>query len=111
MKLTMKGNKLAVADYFTMHNTVEQSQQDEDLGSGGIVLLPDMKDASGKTRHLAMGAGKDQIIYIVDRDSMGKFNANADKVYQEDVWAIGGMEFATPAYFNGTSISALTRTI
>lgn len=102
VKIAMREDKLAVVDYFTMHNTVEQSQQDEDMGSGGVVLLPDMQDPSGKTRHLAVAAGKDQIIYIADRDSMGKFNAAGDKIYQEDIWAIGGMEFATPAFFNNT---------
>ncbi len=101
VKLSMRGNRLSVADYFTMHNTVEESERDEDLGSGGIVLLPDMKDASGKVRHLAVGAGKDRTIYVVDRDSMGKFDANGDHVYQEVTAAIAGMQFATPAYFNG----------
>jgi outer membrane protein assembly factor BamB len=102
VKIAVKENKLAVVDYFTMHNTVEQSEQDEDMGSGGVVLLPDMQDPAGKTRHLAVGAGKDQIIYIADRDSMGKFNTAGDKIYQEDIWAIAGMEFATPAFFNNT---------
>ncbi len=102
VKIAMTGDKLAVVDYFTMHDTVEQSKADEDMGSGGVILLPDMQDPSGKTRHLAVGAGKDQIIYIADRDSMGKFNVAGDKIYQKDVWAIGGMEFATPAFFSGT---------
>ncbi len=75
VKLSMRGNRLSVADYFTMHNTVEESERDEDIGSGGIVLLPDMKDASRKMRHLAAGAGKDRTVYVVDRDSMGKFDA------------------------------------
>jgi outer membrane protein assembly factor BamB len=101
VKLAMRGGKLAVIDYFTMYNTVEESERDADLGSGGIVLLPDMKDASGKIRHLAVGAGKDRIVYIVDRDAMGKFDANGDHAYQEAAGAIAGMEFATPAYFNG----------
>jgi outer membrane protein assembly factor BamB len=102
VKIAMKEDELSVVDYFTMHNTVEQSEADEDIGSGGVILLPDMQDPSGKTRHLAVGAGKDQIIYIADRDSMGKFNVASDKIYQKDVWAIGGMEFATPAFFNNT---------
>ena len=103
VKLTIRGNKLRVVDYFTMRNTVAESEQDEDLGSGGIVLLPDMQDATGKARRLAMGAGKDQIIYVVDRDSMGRFDSETDKAYQEVVWAIAGMEFSTPAYFDGTA--------
>jgi hypothetical protein len=99
VKLAMKGGKLGVADYFTMHDTLDQSEQDEDLGSGGIALLPNMQDVSGAVRHLAVGAGKDQIVYLVDRDSMGHFNATADRVYEKDTWAIGGMEFGAPAYF------------
>jgi outer membrane protein assembly factor BamB len=101
VKLAMRGGRLAVTDYFTMHNTAEESERDEDIGSGGIILLPGMKDASGRMRHLAVGAGKDRVVYVADCDSMGKFDPNGDKAYQEAVGAIAGMEFATPAYFNG----------
>jgi hypothetical protein len=74
---------------------------DEDLGSGAVVL-PDLKDASGSVRHLAVGAGKDQTIYVVDRDSMGKFSPQNDKgIYQEITGAIGGV-YSMPAYFNDT---------
>jgi outer membrane protein assembly factor BamB len=102
VKIAINGGRLRVIDYFTMHDTENQSEQDEDMGSGGIVLLPDLKDVSGRVRHLAAGAGKDQIVYIVDRGSMGKFRAASDKVYERDAWAIGGMEFGAPAYFDGT---------
>ena len=47
---------LAVADYFNMYNTVAESDADEDLGSGGALLLPDLKDSTGLIRHLAVGA-------------------------------------------------------
>jgi hypothetical protein len=40
------------------------------------LILPPMKDAKGKIRYLAIGAGKDQNIYIVDRTNIGKFNPN-----------------------------------
>src|SRR5580704_6032784 len=53
-----------------------ESEGDQDLGSGGALILPPMKDAKGKIRYLAIGAGKDQNIYIVDRTNMGKFNPN-----------------------------------
>jgi hypothetical protein len=102
VKLGMGTNRLAVVDYFTMHDTVAQTEQDEDLGSGGILLLPDIKDSSGRVRHLAIGAGKDQIIYTVDRDSLGKFSPTEDRIFEKDVWALGGMEFASPAYFSNT---------
>ena len=102
VKIATEQGRLRVVDYFTMHDTVDQSEQDEDLGSGGILLLPEMKDVSGKWRHLAVGAGKDQVVYVVDRDSMGKFHKSSDTVYERDIWAIAGMEFGAPAYFSGS---------
>jgi hypothetical protein len=102
IKVSTTGNKLRVADYFNMFDTVTESNNDEDLGSGGAIVLPGMKDTKGKTRHLAIGAGKDQNIYIVDRDNMGKFNPNNDNaIYQEIDGVLVGGEWATSAYFDG----------
>jgi len=110
LKLGTGKGKLFVDDYFAMHNTISESRKDLDLGSGGEIVLPDMKDSSGKTVHLAVGAGKDNAIYIVNRDSMGKFNPERNDVYQEipstgeensnGLGGSGGV-YATPAYFNG----------
>ncbi len=103
LKLAAKNKKLSVADYFNMYNTVTESQHDEDLGSGGTIVLPAMKDAKGKTHYLAIGAGKDSNIYIVNRNNMGKFNPNNDKaIYQEIDGALAGGEWATSTYFNGS---------
>ena len=94
------GGTLAVTDYFESHNTVALSAGDADLGSGGALLLPDLMDASGNVRHLAVGAGKDQTIYLVDRDAMGKFDPQGDSaVYQEIGGAVGAV-YSMPAYFN-----------
>jgi hypothetical protein len=102
VKLLPSAGVLSPVDYWTMFNTVAESAIDDDLGSGGIMLLPDLKDASGKTRHLATGAGKDQNVYLVDRDNMGKFNAsNNSNIYQVLNTALGGGEFQMPAWFNG----------
>jgi len=89
-------------DYFTPLNTVAESAADEDLGSGGPLLLPDLTDASGTTRHLAVGSGKDAIIFVLDRDNMGKFNATQNNIYQQISTQLAGGEFAKPSYFNGT---------
>src|ERR1700680_404516 len=67
LKVSTTNNKLRVADYFNIFDTVSESGNDEDLGSGGVVVLPPMKDSNGKVRSLAIGAGKDQKIYIADR--------------------------------------------
>ncbi len=96
-------NGLQVADFFEMSNTVSESGADRDLGSGGALVLPDMTDSQGHTRHLAVGAGKDTNIYLVDRDNMSKFNpAGNTAVYQQLAGALPGGEWAMPAYFNNT---------
>ena len=103
LKVSTSGNALAVADYFTMFNTNAESSVDEDLGSGGAMILPDLKDTSGNTWHLAVGAGKDAHIYVVNRDSMGKFNTTTDNaIYQEIDGGLSGGVFSMPAYFSNT---------
>jgi len=85
-----------------MFNQAGENGSDEDLGSGGALVLPDLKDGSGLVRHLAVGAGKDSNIYLVDRDAMGKFNPGANNIYQEIQGGLSGSVFSMPAYFNNT---------
>ena len=102
IKVSTTGTSLSVADYFETSKTVSESSGDEDLGSGGALVLPDLQDSAGTVHHLAVGAGKDSNIYVVNRDSMGKFNAQNDSaIYQEISGAIGGV-YSMPAYFNNT---------
>ena len=93
---------LTVADYFTMSGTVAESNNDEDLGSGGAVVLLDLTDNGGHVHQLAVGAGKDSVIYVVDRNAMGEFNSAADNIYQEISGALAGQVFSKPAVFNDT---------
>ncbi len=92
---------LSVADYFTPTNQQNDADGDVDFGSGGVLLLPDMTDASGVVRHLAVGAGKDSNLYVVDRDNMGKYSASSNQIYQELDGVLSGGEWATSAYFDG----------
>ena len=96
------GSALTVADYFTTSNTVQQSSIDADLGSGGLVVLPDLADVTGRVRHLAVGGGKDKHIYVADRDSMGKWNATTNQIYQDVAGALSGGMYSSPAYFSNT---------
>ena len=102
LKISSAAAGLSVLDYFTMSNEVAESNADQDLGSGGELLLPDLMDSTNTVRHLMVGAGKDGNIYVVDRDSMGKFNASSNKNYQTLTGALPGGIWSTPAYFNGT---------
>ena len=67
------------------------------MGSGGNLLLPDQP---GPNTHLMVGAGKVGNLYLVNRDSMGGFNASMDQMVQELTDEVGGM-FSTPAYWQG----------
>jgi hypothetical protein len=102
VKLSAGGGALSVADYFNMSTTVNESNSDEDLGSGGVILLPNQTDSSGNVWQLAVGAGKDSNMYIVNRNNMGKFNPNNDNaIFQEIDGVLGGGVWSVPAYFNG----------
>jgi hypothetical protein len=90
---------LTVADYFAVSNTVSESNADRDLGSGAALVLPDLKDSTDNTLHLALGAGKDGNIYVVNRDSMGKFDPNANHVHQQLTGEIAGA-WSMAAYYN-----------
>jgi hypothetical protein len=101
MKLSTSSG-LAVADYFEMDNQSQENSTDTDLGSGGTIVLPDLSDGAGHTLHLAVGAGKDTNLYVVNRDGMGKFKSNNSGVYQQLSGALPGGVWAMPAYFNNT---------
>ncbi|HEY2801636.1 MAG TPA: hypothetical protein VGI85_13660, partial [Chthoniobacterales bacterium] len=104
VKLSTANNTVQVADYFTMYNTEAESGADQDLGSGGAIVLPDMTDAGGVVRKLAVGGGKDRHLYLVNRSTMGKFVPGAASnfyVYQDLFPGFAAGLFSTPAYFNG----------
>ena len=102
LKLSLSGTTLSVADYFAMSGEVAESGSDTDLGSGGILLLPDMTDTGGTVQHLAIGAGKDGNLYVVSRDDMGKFSSVGNNIWQELDGVLPGGIWSTPAYFNAT---------
>jgi outer membrane protein assembly factor BamB len=101
VKLSIKNGQLVVADYFNMFNTVSESDVDEDLGSGGAMVVPNFKDSNGVMHNLVVGAGKDMNIYLANRANMGKFNPNNNsQIYQEVTGALAGQVFSAPAFAN-----------
>ena len=101
-KLALQNGKLNVLDYWTMYNSDSESNGDVDLGSGGLMVLPNQVDSTATTRHLAVAAGKDNNLYLVDRDKMGHYDATNDgTIYQQLSGALPGGVWSSPAYFNG----------
>jgi hypothetical protein len=97
LKLSPTASGLSLASSFTPFNQAVLDARDEDLGSGGPILLPDQ---SGPNTHLMIGAGKEGKIYVLNRDSLGGFDASTDHVVQELPSSLTAL-FGTPAYFNG----------
>lgn len=94
-----------VLDYFTPYNQATLSNDDSDVASGGLVLLPTLP--SGK--QLLAQMGKEGKIFVVDQNNMGKNCAvqvpacsNGDpQIVQEIPHATVGI-WGTPAYWNGS---------
>jgi len=100
VKISNSAGKLQVVDYFDMFNTTTESDDDTDLGSGGALVLPDFTNGSGASVQLAVGAGKDGNIYVVNRNNMGKFTPGSNLIYQELSGALPFGVWGVPAYFN-----------
>ena len=98
IKLSPTGG-LSVADYFTPFNQLYLADDDLDLGSSGALLLP---PEAGSNAHpnLLVTAGKEGRVYLIDRDTMGGYNAASDASALQTVLLAGGV-FGPPAYFSG----------
>ncbi|MFN7996493.1 MAG: hypothetical protein U0Q18_22970 [Bryobacteraceae bacterium] len=100
LKLKPSGGSFSVTDYFAPYNQDSLDAADLDLGSGGVLLLPDQ---AGPNPHLAVNVGKEGTIYLLNRDNLGKYNAGGDsQIVQSLPNAIGGV-WGVPAYF-GTRV-------
>jgi hypothetical protein len=59
------GPDLTLTDWFTPFNTIELNDNDTDLGSGGILLIPGTQ--------LLTGGGKEGTLYLIDCNHLGRF--------------------------------------
>ncbi len=97
LKLSTVQNGFTVQDYFTPYNQASLDASDLDLGSGGVVVLPDDPDAQA---HELVGGGKQGTLYLMDRGNLGGFNAVTDLVLQEFPGVTPSIK-TVPAYWNG----------
>jgi hypothetical protein len=99
--LKLDGSSLAVRDYFTPFDQENILAGDSDVGSSGPTLLPDQP---GPHRHLLLQPTKHSILYVIDRDQMGKFHAGSDSIPQRIQMAGEGL--GAMAYWNGHAFFA-----
>jgi len=89
--------RFKASDFFTPYDQASLNQADLDLGSGGVLLLPDQ---SGPHAHLLIQAGKEGTIYLIDRDNMGHYNPNNNnQIVQSLDQAVGGL-WSMPGWWN-----------
>jgi hypothetical protein len=94
--LKLDGSSLAVRDYFTPFDQEAILAGDSDVGSSGPTLLPDQP---GPHRHLLLQPTKHSVLYVIDRDQMGKFHVGSDAVPQRI--QMTGEGLGAMAYWNG----------
>jgi fibronectin type 3 domain-containing protein len=94
-----------VFKFFTPADQANDNANDLDLGSGGVTLLP---AGVGNATHpnLALTAGKDGAIYLIDRDNPGAYNGSTNSNVQtilnefpNGTYHTGN--FKAPVYWNG----------
>ena len=96
-KLALDGSGLGLTDYFTPYNEESLEDNDKDVGSGGVLLLPTQ---SGAHPHELIGVGKEGSIYVVDRDNMGHFDSDDNsEIVQNLTGEVKGI-FGLPGYWN-----------
>jgi hypothetical protein len=94
-------------DWFTPFNQSVFQANDIDLGSAGVLILPDAVGSAAHPR-LAIATGKVAILYLLDQNNMGKFNSSTNNVVQEvipvpppNTTQLDGGIYGLPAYWNG----------
>ncbi len=109
MKLFNTGSSpLSLTDYFTPYDQSTLDGDDTDVGSGGVLLLPDQP---GSVTHELVQAGKEGTIYLINRDQMtagnlhycqtcGTFPTGKDTQITQEIQNQLGGTWSTPAYFN-----------
>jgi hypothetical protein len=92
---------LQLLDYFTPYNSQALNEADVDLGSAGVVLIPNPSDLS-QTEYV-LGGGKGGMLYLTPASDLGGFDSSEDNVTQE-FQAIYG---TGTSHIHGTPIYAM----
>jgi len=99
---------LGVEDYFAPMDQLCRAQNDIDLGSAGVMLLPTQPGAnpdelviSGKGGNPCDASGASPI-YLLNQNNLGKYNPSKDQIVEEINGATFGY-WSNPAYWQSAS--------
>ncbi len=94
---------LPVLDWFTPWDQHTLSGEDSDVGSAGVLLLPDLP-AGSPHQQLLVQMGKQGTIFLVDRNQMGGYCSSCVDTDTQIVQEINNASlgvWGSPAYWNG----------
>jgi len=88
-------------NFFTPSNERDLDTQDRDLGSGGVMVIPDQLGSA--TPRLLVGAGKDGVLRLLNRDYLGGFTGRTNPAAPDHALQsyASGPAFCGPAYWEG----------
>jgi hypothetical protein len=89
---------LSLSDWFTPYNQLSLDGNDTDVGSGGAAVLV---DNGGAHPQLLIGGGKQGVLYILDRKSLGHNHSSDNNQIVQTLTVTGGT-FSTPAFWQNT---------
>ncbi len=97
----LSGDLLTLKDSFTTYDYFQLDQSDQDVGSGGMMILPDQP---GSVPHLAVAGGKDARAFLLNRDNLGGYTQGGPN---NVLWTVrmGGC-WCGPAYYVGSDGAA-----
>jgi hypothetical protein len=87
---------LAVADYFAPEDEANLYASDLDHGAGGAAILVDQP--SGPVPHLLIGGGKEGLLFLLNRDSLGQYSSTTNNAVQ--TVNISNGIYGTSAFWN-----------
>lgn len=98
LKLSQSGGTLNLGDYFTPYNQKFFQDNDLDLGSSMVILLPEQDG-----QKITLAADKDGTTYLLDQDNLGGYNPAGDfQILQELDVPTNGEVHAGLAYWNNS---------
>jgi hypothetical protein len=97
LRLNWAGSSFALEDYFTPWDYQPLWDFDTDLGSGGVMLLPDQPGTPYP--HLLVQVGKEGTIDLVNRDNMGHWHAGDDSQIVQTIPHVLNGVWGAPAFW------------
>lgn len=103
LKLDCSTATCSVADFFTPHTQNLLYDDDIDVGSAGLMLLPAQCTTGCAHRNLVIGGGKDGNVYVIDRDNFGGYNQNTNQNIQTVKGKTLNALYGSPAYWTDST--------